>query len=137
MYSKREKICRNQNKEALAFWLVLRIGCLMLQTQRMSGLLVSAAIFRNMDLALCLNVFGCLAGFQGWHRAREERRRARHGITYPKVSSRYVIFISPVGLARYYLYQACTSLELCIEYDRCIRCIIHVSVCSVVVVSFR
>ncbi|CAN0018639.1 unnamed protein product, partial [Laminaria digitata] len=51
----------------------------------MSGLMVSAAIFRNMDLALCLNVFGCLAGFQGWHRAREERRRARHGITYPKV----------------------------------------------------
>eukprot|EP00904_Undaria_pinnatifida_P007356 jgi/Undpi1/3750/HiC_scaffold_16.g07119.m1 len=50
-----------------------------------SGLMVSAAIFRNMDLALCLNVFGCLAGFQGWHRAREERRRARHGITYPKV----------------------------------------------------
>lgn len=38
-----------------------------------------------MDLALCLNVFGCLACFQGWHRAREERRRNRHGVTYPKV----------------------------------------------------
>lgn len=58
----------------------------MLRTQSISGLMVSAAIFRNMDLALCLNVFGCLAGFQAWHRAREERRRARHGITYPKVS---------------------------------------------------
>lgn len=49
-------------------------------------MLVSAALFRNMDLALCLNVFGCLACFQGWHRAREERRRARHGVTYPKVT---------------------------------------------------
>lgn len=46
---------------------------------------MSAALFRNMDLALCLNVFGCLACFQGWHQAREERRRARHGVTYPKV----------------------------------------------------
>ncbi|CAM9584892.1 unnamed protein product, partial [Ectocarpus sp. 8 AP-2014] len=51
----------------------------------LTDLLVSAALFRNMDLALCLNVFGCLACFQGWHQAREERRRARHGVTYPKV----------------------------------------------------
>eukprot|EP00903_Cladosiphon_okamuranus_P016208 g14956.t1 len=51
----------------------------------LTNLVVSAALFRNMDLALCLNVFGCLACFQGWHRAREERRRARHGVTYPKV----------------------------------------------------
>lgn len=51
----------------------------------MTNMLVSAALFRNMDLALCLNVFGCLACFQGWHEAREERRRARHGVTYPKV----------------------------------------------------
>ncbi|CAM9199784.1 unnamed protein product [Scytosiphon promiscuus] len=51
----------------------------------LTNLLVSAALFRNMDLALCLNVFGCLACFQGWHLAREQRRRARHGVTYPKV----------------------------------------------------
>lgn len=53
--------------------------------QSLTNLVVSAALFRNMDLALCLNVFGCLACFQGWHQAREERRRARHGVTYPKV----------------------------------------------------
>ncbi|CAM9718842.1 unnamed protein product, partial [Sphacelaria rigidula] len=51
----------------------------------MTNLLVAAALFRNMDLALCLNVFGCLACFQSWHRAREQRRRHRHGVTYPKV----------------------------------------------------
>ncbi|CAM9393900.1 unnamed protein product [Ectocarpus fasciculatus] len=55
------------------------------RTLSLTDLLVSAALFRNMDLALCLNVFGCLACFQGWHQAREERRRARHGVTYPKV----------------------------------------------------
>lgn len=55
--------------------------------QGITNLLVSAALFRNMDLALCLNVFGCLACVQGWHRAREERRRNRHGVTYPKVAA--------------------------------------------------
>lgn len=56
----------------------------------MTDLLMSAALFRNMDLALCLNVFGCLACFQGWHRAREERRRTRHGVTYPKVNFTWI-----------------------------------------------
>ncbi|CAN0021294.1 unnamed protein product, partial [Choristocarpus tenellus] len=48
-------------------------------------LLVAGALFRNMDLALCLNVLGCLACFQNWHKTRETRRRKKHGVTYPKV----------------------------------------------------
>ncbi|CAM9684675.1 unnamed protein product [Discosporangium mesarthrocarpum] len=54
-------------------------------TKSMTCLLVAAALFRNMDLALCMNVFGCLACFQSWHQARETRRRRKHGVTYPKV----------------------------------------------------
>lgn len=64
---------------------ILRTYCVCKNNKSITNLLVSGALFRNMDLALCLNVFGCLACFQGWHKAREQRRRARHGVTYPKV----------------------------------------------------
>eukprot|EP00953_Heterococcus_sp_UTEX-ZZ885_P017746 9935-Heterococcus_DN1.PRE.2 len=37
-----------------------------------------------MDLALCLNVFGCMACASRWHTARKKRRRSKHGTTYPK-----------------------------------------------------
>lgn len=47
--------------------------------------LVVMGLFRNMDLALCLNVFGCMACADRWHRARERRRRRKHGTHYPKI----------------------------------------------------
>ncbi|CAM9141602.1 unnamed protein product [Chrysoparadoxa australica] len=46
---------------------------------------VCMALFRNMDVALTLNVFGCLVCAQKWHSTREIRRKKKHGVAYPKV----------------------------------------------------
>ncbi|KAG5178965.1 hypothetical protein JKP88DRAFT_247768 [Tribonema minus] len=46
---------------------------------------VTGALFSHMDLALSLEVFGCMVCARKWHEMREARRTQKHGTHVPKV----------------------------------------------------